>query len=297
MKYLTSLSGLFLLLTSVAAHAFEYQIMGAYEVASPEKEVVQFRLSWDEKEQQIQGLYEDNHFAPSELVAGSITSEGRQFNVKFPLARKGVQFLTFITSSKKIKKKASDLPVSIIAQDPKGAPVLTTQINGRMLHLFRSAQKQEDRSSEAFKKNHCRDKMGILEDMCGIYGGMIAEENDSANKCHLLVKDAIRMELRNDRSILLHLSDDPDFVTNTPAHLIGRLASQPQSSFVDLKRQSCHSLAGTRFEGDHCKRLMLSGRFSIEEDGKEHFTGTYTIQDEETKEFCRYSLSLDKLKD
>lgn len=267
---------------SAFAQTYNYQLKGSYKLESSTKKPVEFTLKWAEEKGKITGLYSDNYFIDSAEVAGDHGDLGRNFIVKLPQSKNGVRTITLLTSEVKSPQSGTTVPVSIITRDRRGNPLTNADSASQFLALATVAQRQEEACSEGF---------GVLEGYCGLYAGMIAEDQDRRNRCNLLYADAVRMELTNDQTLLLHIGVVDDLI-ETPRHTIGRLPLNPQSNTIDVMSRSCRPLPGVNSSGDTCKQLNLRGEFTTTNDRK-HFKGTYTIKEENTNNVCVYTLSLD----
>ncbi len=138
----------------------------------------------------------------------------------------------------------------------------------------------------------CTEGMGELAGFCGIYAGLLAEEQDPRNRCNLLFADAVKLELAADSTVILHLGEVNELIS-TPGHVIGRLPVNPQKRTVYLISRICSPLSGFNSSSGTCKILHLTGGFSRERD-RVHFAGSYTIREERTNNSCRYGLSMDR---
>jgi hypothetical protein len=278
-------SFLFLLVISTAlfAQPYRYQLKGTYKLDPKDKSTINYSLEWNEEDGKIMGLYHDNYFIDSSEVMGEEGDLGRNFTVKLPNERKGVRSITMLISAIKDVRPTSSIPVSVVTRDAKGSPLTTTSAQSFLMTTSLSiAQKQEETCQEGF---------GSLSGFCGIYGGMITEEQDRRNKCNLLFADGVKLELSNDSSVTLHLGE-PNQLIQIADHEIGRLPANPQTRKVDVMSRSCRPLQGVNAPGDTCKRLNLRGEFSGEGSGRT-FRGVYSIHEEGTNNYCAYRLSLD----
>jgi hypothetical protein len=269
------------------SETYQYELKGPYRLDSSRQKPVSYTLKWSEENGRINGLYSDNHFVKSADVTGESSDIGRTFIVKFPEVKNGVRSITILTPLPKGRITDTRLPVSLITRDERGNPLTTFKADSQFTTTsYRSvAQLQEE--------NRCTEGFGVLAGYCGIYAGLITEERDRRNKCNLLFLDAVRLELTEDSSIILHLAEVNEFI-NIPSHLIGRLPVNPQKNWVDLMNRVCGPLTGMNSSSDNCKIIHLRGDFS-QARGLRRFRGTYTISEEGTNNYCRYGLSMDKL--
>ena len=277
-----------LLLFSLTLSAFgaeQYQLKGSLGINAATKKSIEFSLHWQENGKTANGTYSDNLYSDSTNAKGVVGELGRIFIVTLPKEINRVRTITILTPSISGLKGAALVPISLVLRDSKGRPVTTTSIEANLIGLTEKivAQKQEEAS--------CQEGFGELAGYCGVYTGMISEERDSQNKCDLLSFSNSRLILDLNAEIGLALGESSDIVA-IPVHRIGRLFADPESRSVDLISRKCHSLSGIKFPSDNCKRLNLSGVFSIV-NGMKHFSGDYTITDEKANATCRYNLSMD----
>jgi hypothetical protein len=283
MKYLTALILILVSFNLFAQDAFQYQLKGSYKLKSADKKAIDYTLRWSENKGKITGDYSDNFFIDSASVKGDQGNMGRNFIVELPSIKNGVKSITLLSSEAKSDLKGTTVPVSIVTRDRRGNPLTTAKGNSNLVTLYSVAQKQEE--------SPCQEGFGALAGYCGIYEGLISEFQDKRNKCNLLFASAVRLELTNDQTMILHLGEVNDLV-NIPYHVIGRLPSNPERTSIDVMSRSCRPLQGVNAPGDACKQLNLTGTFSIEGTNK-HFAGAYSIKEEGTNNLCQYTLSMD----
>ncbi|MFP5384804.1 MAG: hypothetical protein ACLGHN_01910 [Bacteriovoracia bacterium] len=287
MMKLLSLLMLFLFMPSAFAQkeAYQYQLKGSYKLESSKTEPVKYTMRWNEKDGEIKGTYSDNYFARFAEVAGERKATGRTFIVTFPELKKGVKSITIVGSVEK-EDDATTVPIGIVTRDLRGNPLTTTEAESSLNILNKPvvAQRQED--------PECVGGFGMLAGYCGVYAGLIAEEVDRRNRCDLLIVDAVRLELTEEGSVLLHLGPVNELV-QTPAHSVGRIPYNPLERSVDMIGRICGPLAGVNSSSTTCKRVHLIGDFYLE-DNDRRFTGTYEITEEDTNLLCRYTLSMEK---
>ncbi len=277
MKILTIICFFFSL--HLFAQEQEYQLKGSIGTHDP------FTLKWTEKEGKALGTFSDNLYAESAVARGISGNLGRLFIVTFPEEVNGVRTITFLGSDLKGDKGSALIPVTIVLRDDTGRPISTSIIEANLTGMkeIQIAQRQEEK---------CHDGFGALAGYCGVYSGMLVEEADSKNKCNLLNLTNSRFVLDENAEVGLSLGEISG-IMNPPIHRIGRVFTDTDSTSVDVLSRSCKPLPRTNFKGDDCKRLHLYGDFSSTEKIK-HFAAKYTITDEKTNEFCRYSLSMDQ---
>lgn len=262
---------------------YKYQLKGTYKLDSGLSRPIEYSLQWNEQDGKISGVYGDNYFIDNAEVMGNQGDLGRNFIVKLPTQKKGVRSITLLVADVKENKTGTTIPVSIVTRDRKGHPLSTTNTNSNFVTISTIAQKQESQE--------CANTLGALGEFCGMYAGMITEDQDRRNRCNLLFADAVRLELNPDSTLILHLGETIDVVQN-PQHVIGRLPANPESNMIDVLSRSCRPLQGVNTRGDSCKNLSLRGEFSQRENNR-HFRGTYTIKEEGTNTLCIYTLSMD----
>lgn len=268
---------------AIAQDAFQYQLRGNYKLKSSDKRPVEYTLRWSENKGKITGEYSDNFFINSAEVRGEEGDLGKNFIVELPSLKNGVKSITLLSGEVKADKTGTSVPVSIVTRDRRGNPLITTKADSNFTTLYSVAQKQEDRP--------CQEGFGSLAGYCGIYEGLISEFRDRRNKCNLLFASAVRLELTEDQTLILHLGEVNDLV-NIPYHVIGRIPSNPDSRSVDVMSRSCRPLQGVNVPGDACKQLNLTGTFT-QEGSNRHFSGSYSIKEEGTNNLCQYTLSMD----
>jgi hypothetical protein len=280
MVYVISFLVLFSFFNSFAKD-YNYQIKGSFQSKATEKKSVDFTLRWNEEKGKIDGVYSDNFYIKNAEVSGTQGEMGRNFQVKFPEENESAKTINILTSSSLTKRTGTTIPVSIIIRDKIGKPLLNVDSDSRFTATHLVAQKQEE---------ECREGFGALGGFCGVYAGLISEQVDRQNRCNLLFADAIRMELDNEANIRIYLGQ-VDEILRTPEHLVGKLPPNPSGTEIDISSRSCKQLAGIRSVPKSCKRLNLSGDFSMM-GSNQHFKGVYTIYDESTKNTCSYILSM-----
>ena len=266
-----------------AQEAFQYQLKGAFKMKSSDKRPIEYTLRWSEDKGKISGEYNDNFFIDAAKVKGNEGDMGRNFIIELPTIKNGVKSITLLSSEAKSDRAGTTVPVSIVTRDRRGNPLTTTSANSNFVTLYSVAQKQEEKP--------CQEGFGALSGYCGIYEGLISEYQDKRNKCNLLFASAVKLELTDDQTLILHLGEVNDLV-NIPYHVIGRLPSNPEGTSVDVMSRSCRPLQGVNAPGDACKQLNLTGTFSIE-GANRHFAGAYSIKEEGTNNLCQYTLSMD----
>jgi hypothetical protein len=269
------------------AESSQYQLKGKYRPDFSKQKIVDFILRWSEENGNISGSYQDNYFTQPGKVTGNERASGRIFEVLFPEKKNEIKSLIILTSVARHPATAMVVPLGIVTRDQNGNLLSMTKSTAEMvITSFRSlAQLQEE--------GPCLDGFGALGGYCGVYAGVLAEEQDRRNRCNLLFSDAIRLELTQEGMLILHLGEVNDFITSA-SHTIGRLPVNPQKSSIDLMSRICAPLTGVNSSSSSCKILHLKGIFSQIKDLR-HFRGEYTIHEEGTNNLCRYSLSMDKI--
>jgi hypothetical protein len=283
MAKILSIIMLLLLSFIASAQTYRYQLKGSFKLKSSSQKGVEYTLQWNEEDGKIKGEYSDNYFIDSAPVAGNQGDLGRNFIVKLPSQKKGVQSITLLVADVKMDKTGTSIPVSVVTRDRRGNPLTTTSTESNFITISTIAQKQESQD--------CHVNLGALGDFCGPYAGMITEDQDRRNKCNLLYADAVKLELNPDSSLVLRLGTGGNLVEE-PIHQIGRLPVNPKSNAIDVMSRSCRALQGVNASSDTCKQLSLRGEFS-KRGSDRHFRGTYSIKEEGTNTYCVYTLSMD----
>lgn len=283
MKYLSLLIFYLISVNLFAQEAFQYQLKGSYKLKASDKRPVEYTLRWSENKGQITGEYSDNFFIDAAKVKGNEGDMGRNFIVELPSLKNSVKSITLLSSEAKSDRTGTSVPVSIVTRDRRGNPLTTTSAKSNFVTLYSVTQKQEEKP--------CQEGLGALAGYCGIYEGLISEYQDKRNKCNLLFASAVKLELTDDQTLILHLGEVNDLV-NIPYHVIGRLPSNPEGTAIDVMSRTCRPLQGVNAPGDACKQLNLTGTFSIE-GANRHFAGAYSIKEEGTNNLCQYTLSMD----
>lgn len=289
MKALFLFLALCMLTTLAKSETYDYELKGSYKLQSSKKMPINYSLKWNEKDGSIKGIYSDNHFTKEAVVTGEGGTLGRTFNVKFPVSLQGVRTITLLGPM--VKEKQTSLPqdVSIITRNERGTPLTTVkskaQFNAKSGDVLVLAQMQED-------DDECVKGFGVLANYCGIYNGIISESQDRRNRCNLLFADAVRLELKKDSTVILHLGEVNEFI-NSPGHSIGKIPTDPQKNNIDVMSRVCGPLSGVNSSSGSCKIIHLTGTFSINRDFR-HFEGKYEITEENTNNSCTYTLSMDR---
>lgn len=276
---------IFVCVTAIA-QSYQYDMKGSFKLSPGDRKSINYSLKWSEENGAIKGTYGDNFFVNSAQVSGDARAAGRTFIVNFSGDQKGVRSLLILSENSRESKKPTSIAASVITRDASGNPLSTIKTTSRINLVSNEilAEKQEE--------DNCQREFGVLAGFCGMYVGTITEERDRRNKCNLLFADAVRLELTNDASVLLHLGEVNQLV-NTPGHSLGRLPVDPQTNIVDMLSRVCRPLTGVNSASGSCKRLHLNGEFSRVGDRK-RFKGSYTITEEGTNNTCLYTLSMDR---
>ena len=287
------------LLLSFGALAEEpkYQIKGSLGATPDDKNKnIDFTLTWSEKDGKLIGTYEDTYYSPRIPIRGITGPLGRIIVIPLPEVSKGIKSISFLGSDLRAPKSATKIFLGAVIRDERGNPVRSRTVEGSLSVLpSPAALKSEPAPPTVAQRQEeapCRDGFGLLAGYCGDYTGMITEEEDDKKKCDLLKSSNAHLIFEDSAELSLVLGT-PNAVVENPTHRIGRVRVNPENTDVDVMSRSCRPLEGTTFKGDNCKRLALIGSFTQNENTR-HFTGTYTIVDENTNESCRYSLSMDQ---
>ncbi len=257
----------FLLLgLSAWAKTYEHQLDGTYFLSDPQTLVnipVNYRVTWNEDNQRIKGVYQDNQNKNAVVVSGSVDPLGTHIHGYFPEAKSGYYFFTL----KIINSVGSteSVPVTVTLRDRTGA---------RSISLISSGVLQN--------KETCENSFGALNGFCGSYFGRTNEIQDPFTLCDLTAFP-LRLSLGSNAKITLS--------SDAGTHYLGSLPSNQTNGDIEMSSRNCGLLAGTKFPSEGCQSLRLSGTFT-DTSGIKTFRGTYTIQDETLGRSCSYQLDL-----
>lgn len=289
----------------------EFELKGSLGPQPKDKNKdINFSLQWSEKDNKLTGTYKDNYFTESAPIKGIISDElGRIIVVNLPKESKGVKTITFLGSDLKLEKGSTKVPVGIVLRNVKGDPVSTSSSNLTIAAIPKvtpepaptpiarartSADVVAGMTPTVAQRQEagppCTEDFGALAGYCGSYTGVITEERDVLNRCNLLAFNNTHLVLEEDGEIGFVLGV-PNAVVRPPVHQIGRITADPTTTGIEVMSRNCAPMAGTEFEGDNCKRLVLIGSFSTTGDSKQ-FTGTYEIIDENAEQSCLYGLTM-----
>lgn len=270
-------------MTPLFGQDYQNEISGNFKI-SDSIQLIHFVLKYSENNGNVTGEYRDNFFSRKSPVIGISNNSGKTIDVVFQETKREVKILTFLLP----KTKNNEFPLSIILRDQNGFSLSNIKTKVKNKYGFNNIrpQLQEERP--------CVEGFGRLEGFCGVYSGILTEEQDRRNRCNLLFSDAVRFELDETGTVILHLGEVNEFIAS-PSHLIGRLPFNPQKSSIDIMSRFCGSLTGINSSSTSCKILHLQGDFSSKLQTK-HFSGSYNIREEGTNLFCRYSISMDRMK-
>lgn len=241
---------------------------------------INFKLKWNEDMGKVKGTYTDDLHQDQIAITGVTSDRTRIFRIRFKGENQKIGAITIVTAP---GQQGKDFPISVVAQDNKGIPVVAHKAQASLKSVTPTRQAQEART--------CTDGFGNLAGFCGRYEGMVSEEMDKQKRCTLAEGATPLLELDENGMIILHVGPVSNIVT-TPTHRIGRIPSDIRSNTVDVLSRECRPLAGTTFPGDDCKLVNLRGTFS-DTNGRKHFIGDYNIRDEKNNTSCSYQLSLD----
>jgi hypothetical protein len=290
---------LFLLISfSGFAQQFNFKADGTFLTkatpGSPAPTTVNYSISWNETSKSIQGIYQDNYFARSSPmnVTGKITSENRTFTILFPDPINGARQIVMSTGSTGLISGSA--PFIIKTLDSVGSVIDNSSSFG-LIKLFPDATTATSGAGatpgQETLERKCIIGFGVLSKMCGLYGGLINEIQDSNNRCEL-TGGALKLELGLDSTFRLY----PNYIigANTQlAHTIGSFLPSPLSQTISVTRQECEELPGTSFIPGNCRTLILSGTFS-NIGNSYYFAGDYTINDNVNADVCRFNLMLNR---
>jgi hypothetical protein len=245
---------------------------------------IEYQVKFSEENGYVQGIYSDNFFTQKALVSGISSDRGHTLLINLSTSKRSIKSLTLLAPILKANKSWSKVTVTVIPRDDFGQFIQT--INSPSIYKSSPYQSKVQLEEERV----CTEGFGELAGFCGIYSGMLTEEQDRRNRCNLLFADAVRLELNMDSTVMLHLGEVNELMT-TPYHLIGRIPVNPQKNSIDLMSRICGPLSGVNSSSSSCKIVHLKGIFTKEVQTK-HFSGTYTISEEGTNNNCLYRLSM-----
>jgi hypothetical protein len=283
---MTLLLRLFCLLffVSFSAHAqeYQYQMDGSFSlnISDITPPTVNFNISWNEVNGQIQGVYSDNYFVSSTEVTGSTLLQGKSFLVNFPIVTNGVRSIAMMA----VGSGPGNVPVTVTLRDTFGNPASYHNVNAI---ITRPATAVDEDPVE-----NCSVGFGDLTGYCGIYGGSINEVSDIYSRCRTIASTFTRLELATTLDVNLHLGYR-DSLVGLPSHSLGSLPLSPITSEISITNRNCGPLPGTTFPGDGCQVLTLTGTFDEIIDTNQ-FSGTYVITDEVSNQSCTFNLTLER---
>jgi hypothetical protein len=263
----------------------QIQLNGAYKYPGNPPKMISFSLNWYERNGIVKGLYVDNYFSVGEVLSGEDNPEGAHLFVTFPKEKLGTKSLVFFLPHP-LNSKNLQNPVSLITRDQQGN--VENVIALQDLKLINSS----NAGIQLQEEDECSKGFGELSGHCGVYAGLVSEEEDRRNICNLLFAQAVRLELTLEGTLYLHLGEVNELVSG-PGHLIGRIPFNPQKKSLDVMSRICEQMIGVKSSTDSCKIVHLKGVFSTELENK-IFKGTYRISEEGTNNHCLYKLSLEK---
>jgi len=267
------------------SHHGQSQLTGSYKYPGNTSKVISFSLNWFERNGIVKGLYVDNYFSGGEVVTGEDNPEGAHLFVTFSKEKFGTKSLVFFLPHP-LNPKNLQNPVSIVTRDQQGN--VKNVISIQDLKFLNSSNTEIQLQEE----DECSRGFGEISGHCGVYAGLVSEEEDRRNFCNLLFANALRLELTVEGSLYLHLGEVNEIVFS-PGHLIGRIPFNPQKKSIDIMGRICEQMIGVKTSSDSCKIVHLKGIFSTELENK-IFKGTYRISEEGTNKHCLYKLSLEK---
>jgi hypothetical protein len=263
----------------------QFQLSGSFKYPGDVSKIVTFSLNWFERNGIVKGLYADNFFSGSEIVAGEDNPEGSHLIVIFPKEKFGTKSLVFFLPHP-LNSKNLQRPIALVMRDQVGHVKNYISINDSKLS---SPSKSEIQLQE---EDECSRGFGELSGLCGVYAGLVSEEEDRRNICNLLFADPVRLELTIEGTLFLHFGEVNEIISS-PGHLIGRIPFNPQKKSIDVMNRICEQMIGVKSSTDICKIVHLKGVFSTEL-GNRIFKGSYRITEEGTNNTCLYKLSLEK---
>lgn len=269
-------------LIACVAHAqeksYQYQLDGTYPAKLPglsETRNIHFSMAWNEKNQQIDGVYVDDFFTSRSPVSGTSGMQGRVFNIQLPRIIQNVSNLSLTSNASTVMVFMKDRTAMTI-----------DQANIQALVMIRPDYVPETESA-------CDVGFGVLSGYCGLYRGTLNEISDSNNLCNL-PDYGFRLELSADArtNIYFYYSDS---IIGIPSHNLGAFSSAPLTNTVAQSNRHCGVLVGTNFSTGSCQLLTLNGNFAEVGAGRT-FRGRYTITDELSLNRCVYELVMEREK-
>ncbi|MBA2403423.1 MAG: hypothetical protein H0V66_01520 [Bdellovibrionales bacterium] len=258
--------------------SYQYQLDGTYPATLPgftTPRNIRFTITWNEKQQSIDGLYTDDFFTLRSPVNGTVGSQGRVFNIKLPRITQNVSNLSLISSADSVMVYMKDRTDMTISQ----TNILATPV-------VRPDYVEETASA-------CDVGFGVLSGYCGVYRGTLNEVTDSNNQCNL-PDYGFRLELSADARTNLYFYYS-DTVIGIPSHNLGAFPEAPLSTTVTNSNRHCGVLVGTNFPTISCQVLTLNGTYGEVGEGRT-FRGRYTITDEQSRNSCSYELVMEREK-
>lgn len=272
-----------LLPLQVFSQEYRFRLEGSYSLSPGFNQTpVNFTLQWNEFTDSIRGIYKDNYYTTSANVEGTVGNGSRTMNVLFPDVKNGAKNITFLSSQSDPVNGA--IPLSITVRDGAGNTLMTNNISG----IMSSAN-----ASNGNDGTLCSVGFGSLTGYCGMYAGTVTEGADANNRCNLIGDGSLRVELSTDKSVNVYLNYT-NSIRGIPVHRLGSIPLTSLSPNMDQKSRNCGTLAGTSFFAGNCQSLFLTGSFSETSTSGRSFSGTYTITDETTSEFCTLNLTLER---
>lgn len=260
---------------------YQYKMDGSFQATLPGDGVphtVRFTLLWNEKDSAITGHYRDDLFTNGSPVVGTSGTTGKVFNTSFAKATQNVVKLSLTCVAPKVE--GGTIPLMVFMKDRVDMTVDQYTTSGAVTV----------RTDYVPETQACVNGFGEVKGYCGMYKGSLTEIMDAGNFCSL-TDYGFRMELSDEARVNLYFYYS-DTTIGIPAHSLGALETVPLAPSISMNEKHCGNLVGTNFPGSSCQTLRLSGSFTKLND-KKRFNGTYSIQDDETKESCSYSLILE----
>lgn len=260
---------------------YQYQMDGSFKATLPglsESQNVNYSVLWNEKAGTISGVYRDNFFSSNSPVTGTSGASGRVYHTTFSRALQNVMKISITTVATNLD--AGTMPLMIFLKD---------RVEMTLDQITTSA-KVTVRTDYVPETDSCDAGFGEVKGFCGLYKGTFTELSDSANLCSL-PDYGFKMELSKEARVTLYFYHS-QFTIGIPTHNLGAFETVPLSPSFTISERHCGNLVGTSFPNSNCQTLRLSGSFSKLND-KNRFNGIYSIQDDVTKESCRYSLILE----
>lgn len=278
---------LFFVFSVFSEEQWQFRLEGSFPTqAAPvptNPAMVNYYIDWNETSNEIQGMYRDNYFTNDtpRTVTGTVTQEGRTFNIILPGPVSDVRQITYTTPQRGIV--SGTISMRTVTRDNVGS---TIDDNAGFSLMTTTPAATDVPPSE---DDTCTLGFGTLTNYCGLFNGLLSEVSDTRNRCEIAGRSP-RLELGTDMAMRIIFDYVPG-VTGLPTHELGSLFPSPTSNSINMTRRDCTGLPGTTFEAGNCKTLNLNGTF-IKQPESLIFIGTYVITDDVNGDNCSYQMNL-----